>query len=88
MLLSLSGFLFQVKHPAEQLDFVTFCSLASSIGYSGVELRTTQVNPKTSKNERKEMLEQELIRQPYLLVDLHLEIQLIQRLGTVVLGLR
>ena len=57
MLLSLSGFLFQVKNPAEQLDFVTFCSLASSIGYGGVELRTTQVNPKTSKNDRKKMLD-------------------------------
>ena len=56
MLLSLSGFLFQAENPEEQLDFVTFCSLASSIGYDGVELRRTQVSPKTSKNDRKRML--------------------------------
>ena len=56
MLLSLSGFLFQAENPEEQLDFVTFCSFASSIGYDGVELRRTQVSPKTSKNDRKRML--------------------------------
>ena len=56
MLLSLSGFLFQTENPAEQLDFLAFCSLASSIGYDGVELRRTQVDPKTSKTDRKSML--------------------------------
>ena len=56
MLLSLSGFLFQTENPAEQLDFLTFCSLASSIGYDGVELRRTQVDPQTPKTDRKSML--------------------------------
>ena len=56
MLLSLSGFLFQTENPAEQVDFLTFCSLASSIGYDGVELRRTQVSPQTPKTDRKRML--------------------------------
>ena len=57
MNLSLSGFLFESGNESERQPFPAFCELAASAGYHGVELRQrTQVNPQTSKADRREMM--------------------------------
>jgi len=55
MKLSLSGFLFEDNYTSQSVDFATFCSIAKSCGYAGVELRRTQVSPQTPKTERNKM---------------------------------
>ncbi|MBT4497719.1 MAG: sugar phosphate isomerase/epimerase [Gemmatimonadetes bacterium] len=55
MQLSLSGFLFEDKYQSQSLDFPSFCALARSAGYDGVELRRTQVNLQTSANQRRQL---------------------------------
>jgi len=55
MQLSLSGFLFEEKYQLQSLDFPSFCTLARSAGYDGVELRRTQVNLQTSANQRRQI---------------------------------
>ncbi len=57
MKLSLSGFLFEDHYTSQSVDFATFCSIAQSYGYRGVELRRTQVNPDTPVCERKQLLQ-------------------------------
>ena len=52
MQLSLSGFLFEDNYTSQSAPFSGFCEVATSAGYDGVELRRTQVNPKTPTRER------------------------------------
>ncbi len=56
MLLSLSGFLFEDNYNSQSITFAEFCSIGKAAGYSGVELRLTQVNPDTPGPERKAIL--------------------------------
>ena len=44
---SLSGFLFEDDRRTQSLTFPAFCKLAARLGYSGVELRKTQVDTNT-----------------------------------------
>jgi len=55
MRLSLSGFLFEDEYRSQSLTFPTFCALARSAGYDGVELRRTQVDLRTPGGQRREM---------------------------------
>ncbi len=48
MRLSLSGFLFEDDYRTQSLSFADFAALARRAGYSGVELRGTQVSLETS----------------------------------------
>lgn len=57
MKLSLSGFLFEDNYTTQSLTFSRFCALARSAGYSGVELRRTQVNPDTPVQKCRELLD-------------------------------
>ncbi len=52
MLLSLSGFLFEDNYRTTSLSLEDFLKLARQTGYSGVELRETQVNLNTSSKDR------------------------------------
>ena len=52
---SLSGFLFEGGYKNQSISFEAFCRLAGKLGYSGVELRRTQVDPETTKDRRREM---------------------------------
>ena len=54
---SLSGFLFEGGYASQSLSFDEFCGLAARLGYAGVELRRTQIDPTTSKVRRREMLQ-------------------------------
>jgi len=57
--ISLSGFLFQDykgNHTFNAVSFSKFCDIAQKAGYDGVELRRTQVNTNSEKQERKEKL--------------------------------
>jgi sugar phosphate isomerase/epimerase len=56
MLLSLSGFLFEDNYHTTSLSMESFLTLARNAGYSGVELRETQVNLRTSSQDRKDIL--------------------------------
>ena len=56
MLLSLSGFLFENNYKSQSVTFPQFCELARSAGYTGAELRGTQVDPDTPASERKALL--------------------------------
>jgi sugar phosphate isomerase/epimerase len=57
MTYSLSGFLFEQAYNAQSITFEEFCRLAVKLGYSGIELRRTQIDPGTSRVQRKEMLD-------------------------------
>ncbi|MFH1614834.1 MAG: sugar phosphate isomerase/epimerase [Planctomycetota bacterium] len=50
MQLSLSGFLFEEDYKRQSLSFEDFAVLARQAGYTGVELRDTQINLNTSGN--------------------------------------
>jgi len=52
MKLSLSGFLFEDDYATQSLSFADFAALARDAGYSGVELRNTQVNQDASLTSR------------------------------------
>ncbi len=56
MLLSLSGFLFEINYTSQSVTFPQFCGIAKSAEYGGIELRRTQVNPDTPVGERRELL--------------------------------
>ena len=57
MYYSLSGFLFEDSGSCQSVPFDEFCALAAGLGYSGVELRRTQVNIGTPKERRRELLD-------------------------------
>lgn len=52
MKVSLSGFLFEDDYTKQSLPFDQFCQVAKVAGYDGIELRDTQVNPRSSYAER------------------------------------
>ena len=56
MLLSLSGFLFEDGYKTQSVSFEQFCDIVRSAGYQGVELRRTQVNPQTPRDQRQRLL--------------------------------
>lgn len=56
MTYSLSGFLFE-DGGSQSIGFPEFCRLAARLGYTGVELRRTQVFTDTAKSERRAMLD-------------------------------
>lgn len=56
MKLSLSGFLFEDDRTTQSVSFDRFCHIARSAGYTGIELRRTQVNPDTPAAQRKQVL--------------------------------
>lgn len=53
--LSLSGFLFEQEYAWQTLSFERFCDLANRAGYSGIELRNTQINLETSGHQQRVM---------------------------------
>ena len=57
MTYSLSGFLFEEAYNVQSITLEEFCTLAAKLGYSGVELRRTQIEPGTSKVQRREILD-------------------------------
>lgn len=54
---SLSGFLFEENRTHQAISLDEFCALAARLGYDGVELRRTQVDPSASKADRRSVLE-------------------------------
>ncbi len=56
MKLALSGFLFEDRYDSQSLSFAAFCANAGNWGYEGVELRRTQVSPRTPRRERMQLL--------------------------------
>jgi sugar phosphate isomerase/epimerase len=55
MRLSLSGFLFEDHGASQSLSLREFYALAKDAGYDGVELRRTQVNIGTPRDERRDV---------------------------------
>lgn len=51
MKLSLSGFLFEESRTSQSISFESFCDLAVTCGYEGVELRDSQVGPHSNPGE-------------------------------------
>ena len=49
MKLSLSGFLFEDNYQQQSVTFREFAELANTLGYSGMELRRTQINLETPR---------------------------------------
>lgn len=56
MILSLSGSLFEDGYTAQSVSLSEFCAIAEKAGYSGVEVRDTQINISTTSDKRREFL--------------------------------